>query len=136
MKILIVDDDPLSQVILHKSLEAMGHEVTVVTEGGTAWERLQSEDFSLVISDWVMPDVDGLELCRRVRARSDGPVYTYVILLSAKSERDDRVEGYEAGADDFLSKPLDRGELLGASGSLSASSRCRKSCVDAPTSLS
>jgi diguanylate cyclase (GGDEF)-like protein len=112
MKILIAADNPLAQVILRQSLEALGHEATVVTEGGAAWERLQSDDFPLVISDWVLPDVNGLELCRRIRARDDGPAYTYVILLTDKSERDDRVEGYEAGADDFLSQPLDRGELL------------------------
>ncbi len=112
MKILIAADNPLAQVILRQSLEALGHVATVVTEGGAAWERLQSDDFPLVISDWVLPDVNGLELCRRIRARDDGPAYTYVILLTDKTERDDRVEGYEAGADDFLSQPLDRGELL------------------------
>lgn len=112
MKVLIADDEPLSQIVLQRTLESLGHEVVTVADGAAAWELIRGGDFPLVISDWVMPGPDGLELCRRVRARAEGPLYTYVILLTARSERADRVEGYEAGADDFLAKPLDPGELM------------------------
>jgi len=112
MKILIADDEYLSKTILSQTLTRLGHEVVTAADGVEAWERLRTESFPVAIIDWVMPGLDGLELCRRVRARGDEPVYTYVILLTAMSGRENRVLGYEAGADDFLSKPLDRGELM------------------------
>src|SRR3954451_2842827 len=111
MKILIAEDDLLSSLILRKTLEKMGHEVVTAVDGADAWERVEQGDIRLVISDWMMPRMDGLEFCRRVRARSEGP-YVYVILVTAKQQRKDRIEGLEAGADDFLVKPLDRGELM------------------------
>lgn len=111
MKILIAEDDLLSSLILRKTLERMGHEVVAVVDGADAMQRVSQGDVRLVISDWMMPRMDGLEFCRRIRRRAAGP-YIYIILVTAKQQRKDRIEGLEAGADDFLVKPLDRGELM------------------------
>ena len=110
MKILIVEDDSVSALVLQLTLERLGYEVTVATDGLTAWELLEQEYTPLVITDWMMPDMDGLELCRRVRTLAGRP-YTYLMLLTAKGQRADRLEGLSAGADDFLIKPLDADEL-------------------------
>ena len=110
MKVLVAEDDPVSRHHLERMLERWGHEVVGVASGEEAWERFQSERFPLVISDWVMPGMDGLELLARIREREEVP-YTYVILLTVKREKTDLVAGLEAGADDFLSKPFDAGEL-------------------------
>jgi two-component system chemotaxis response regulator CheY len=88
----------------------MGHEVAVTADGLGAWEALQLDHAPVLISDWVMPRMDGLELCRRVRERAGGP-YTYVFLLTSKDRREERHEGLRAGADDFLTKPVDPDEL-------------------------
>lgn len=111
MKVLIAEDDLVSQRILSNYLQKWGYERTVVSDGAEAWRLLQEEDFPLVISDWLMPQMDGLELIRRIHAspRLGGHVYT--ILLTAKSQKEDLVEAMEAGADDFLAKPFDRDEL-------------------------
>src|SRR3954452_901382 len=88
MQILIAEDDLLSSLILRKTLEKMGHEVVTAVDGADAWERVEQGDIRLVISDWMMPRMDGLEFCRRIRQRSDGP-YVYVILVTAKPQRKD-----------------------------------------------
>jgi two-component system chemotaxis response regulator CheY len=111
MRVLIVEDDPMSALILRKTLEQMGHEALGAANGVEAWELIQREDIRLVISDWMMPQMDGLELCRRIRSRRH-QAYTYVIVVTAKRQRKDRVEALHAGADDLLSKPFDQGELL------------------------
>src|SRR4051812_910839 len=111
MKVLIVEDDPMSALVLRRTLETMGHETVAAADGLEAWELVQRHDIRLVISDWMMPRMDGLELCRRIRSRTD-PVYTYVIVVTAKRQRKDRVEALQAGADDLLSKSFDRGELM------------------------
>jgi two-component system cell cycle response regulator len=110
MRILVAEDDSVSALILQRALEKMGYEVTVVGDGLEAWDLIIREDFRLVISDWMMPNMDGVQLCRRIRSRTDYP-YVYLILLTAKGAREDRFEGMEAGADDFLVKPLDATEL-------------------------
>ncbi|HZT42396.1 MAG TPA: diguanylate cyclase [Chthonomonadaceae bacterium] len=110
MKVLIAEDDRVSAMVLRKTLERLGHEVTVAADGKQAWECLKRTYMPLVITDWMMPDIDGLELCRRVRSLSRQP-YTYVMLLTARDQRADRLEGLGAGADDFLIKPLDPDEL-------------------------
>ena len=110
MKILIAEDDRVSAMVLQKTLERQGHEVIVASDGRQAWEQIQQGYVPLVITDWMMPDMDGLELCRRVRSLSRRP-YTYLLLLTAKDQRTDRLEGLGAGADDFLVKPLDTDEL-------------------------
>ncbi len=110
MNVLIAEDDPVSRRILQGHLEKWGHEVTAAVDGGAAWRLFQQGTYPLVVSDWVMPEVDGPELVRRIRAL-DRPGYVYIILLTARSEKQDVVRGMEAGADDFVTKPFDREEL-------------------------
>jgi two-component system cell cycle response regulator len=110
MKILIAEDQPASAVFLRRTLERMGHEVAVAPDGEAAWQALRDDHAQVLISDWVMPRLDGLELCRRIRDE-DGDGYTYVILLTSKDRREERLEGLRAGADDFLTKPVDADEL-------------------------
>lgn len=114
MKILVADDDPISLKVLEKTLLKWGHDVTLARDGAEAWSKLEQESFPLVVSDWMMPEVDGIELVKRIRrreGRSDGQSYTYIILLTAKSTKDELVEGMEAGADDYMVKPFDASEL-------------------------
>ena len=111
MNILVAEDDRVSALKLQRSLERMGYRVTVARDGLEAWKLIDEGGVCLLVSDWMMPGIDGPELCRRIRARPD-PAYTYVILLTARDSRDDRLEGLQAGADDFLGKPLDTGELV------------------------
>ena len=110
MKILIAEDDAVSRLVLERSLQRTGHEVITTVDGEEAWERFTSEACQFVITDWMMPRLDGLELCRRIRA-AQGRDYTYLILLTAKSQKRDMIEGMSAGADDFMAKPFDVGEL-------------------------
>ena len=111
MKILIVEDESGAALILRRTLEKCGHDVEVAVNGAIAWDILQKDNFSVVISDWMMPQMDGPALCRRIRARQES-LYTYVILLTSRNDRSDRLEGLNSGADDFLAKPLGRGELF------------------------
>ena len=110
MKILIAEDQPASALLLRRLLERLGHEVIVASDGVQAWRALESTRFPMVISDWVMPGLDGLDLCRRVRAQPHRP-YSYLILLTSKQGREERLEGLRAGADDFLIKPPHADEL-------------------------
>ena len=111
MRILIADDDRMTTLMLSRTLESWGLEVVVVHDGTTAWEHITGEEPpSLVIVDWMMPGLDGLELCRRIR-EAPGPSPVYVILLTARNSRQDLVAGLEAGADDYLTKPFDPDEL-------------------------
>ena len=112
MKVLIADDEAVSRRLLQNYLQKWGHEVTVAQDGAEAWRLFEAGGFAVVITDWEMPGMDGVELVRRIRAASaSGPGYVYAILLTAKSQKEDLVEGMEAGADDFLTKPFDRDEL-------------------------
>lgn len=111
MKILAVEDDPLTQMVLEASLRQLGHEVTVATDGAEAWERLrQGGGERVVVSDWMMPGLSGLELCSRLRT---GVLdYTYFILLTQQSASDENQEtALAAGVDDFLVKPVNAREL-------------------------
>lgn len=110
MKILVADDESTPALFLRRTLERLGHEVVVASNGLEAWERLQADAFRLVITDWMMPGLDGLDLCRRIRGRGDSS-YIYIILLTAREGLQDRLAGLTAGADDFLSKPMDPAEL-------------------------
>jgi DNA-binding response OmpR family regulator len=110
MKILIADDDPVSRRVLLGYLQKWGHDVVVASDGAEAWRLFEAEDFPLVISDWMMPELDGPELIRRIRAL-DRPGYAYTILLTGRSQKEDLVEGMDAGADEFVTKPFDRDEL-------------------------
>ena len=110
MKILVAEDDAVSRLILEKTLQGWGHSVTTCDNGQAAWALYRSGEFRVVISDWMMPEMDGPELCQKIRSlkRSD---YTYVILLTAKTGKENFLEGMEAGADDYLTKPFDADEL-------------------------
>ena len=110
MKILIVEDDPIAGAVLEASLKALGHEVTMATDGQDGWARFTGSPHRLVISDWMMPGFDGLELCRRIRGQ--GGDYTYLILLSNLATTAENLDqAMAAGADDFLAKPVKPAEL-------------------------
>ena len=112
MKILIAEDDVVSRRILQLTLNAAGHEVLAVQNGVDALSVFEGEDAPrLAVLDWMMPEMDGLEVCRRVRQRQS-VVPIYIILLTAKGGKTDIVEGLEAGANDYVVKPFDRLELL------------------------
>lgn len=111
MRILVVDDAKVSRLILEDTLTAAGHDVVTAGDGLEAWHAFQATPFTVVISDWMMPDVDGLELCRRIRAQARAQ-YTYIILLTALEGSASYLEGMRAGADDCLTKPFDRDQLL------------------------
>ncbi len=110
MKVLLAEDEVVSAQVLQAHLEKWGHEVLLAEDGAAAWRLFQEQDVALVITDWMMPEMDGLELVRRIRGTPRAG-YVYVILLTAKSRKEDIVRGMEAGADDFLAKPFDRDEL-------------------------
>jgi len=110
MLILVVDDDQSIRTLLHKYLMGWGHKVLLAADGEEAWQTLQSTDVQFVLSDWTMPHLDGVELCRRVRAQKRQK-YTYIILLTGRDTKDELIIGMEAGADDFMVKPFDKNEL-------------------------
>ena len=111
MKILIAEDDNVTRHILEKSVTEMDFEVVSCENGHDAWKILQSENAPhLLILDWMMPGLDGLEICRRVRERA-GEQYTFIMLLTSKGEQDDFVKGMEAGADDYVVKPFNHNDL-------------------------
>jgi two-component system, cell cycle response regulator len=111
MKVLIAEDDLTSRVLLNKVLEKWGYEVVVTTNGAEAWEALQAADAPhLAILDWMMPEMDGVEVCRRARALETRQP-PYLILLTALGERDHMMTAFSAGADDFVNKPYDPAEL-------------------------
>jgi two-component system, cell cycle response regulator len=109
--ILIAEDDPISRRILQRWLQKWNYHVIALENGIDAWSALQREDSpSMAVLDWMMPGLDGIEVCRRIRHRQRG-AYKYVLLLSAKESKHDVVAGLEAGADDYLTKPFDVNEL-------------------------
>ncbi|MBP1657982.1 MAG: response regulator receiver protein [Bacteroidetes bacterium] len=110
MKVLIAEDDPVSSYVLAARIRKMGHEVLVTENGRQAWDAYARHRPRLVITDWMMPEMNGIELTRRIRG-ADSTLYTYIILLTALSGRDHFLEGMEAGADDFVPKPLEANEL-------------------------
>lgn len=111
MKILIADDSIVSRHLLEATLRKWGYTVVVVCDGVDAWNELQKDDAPAVaILDWMMPGLTGPEVCHLVRQRAREP-YTYLLLLTSKSQREDLIEGMEAGADDYITKPFDQHEL-------------------------
>ncbi|GIX49552.1 MAG: diguanylate cyclase response regulator [Candidatus Tectimicrobiota bacterium] len=111
MKVLIAEDDPVSRRLLEATLRRWGYEVIACADGTTAWQILQQADApQLVILDWMMPGMDGIQVCRAVRTRAAEP-YVYILLLTARSQKSDIITGLEAGADDYLTKPFDTNEL-------------------------
>jgi two-component system cell cycle response regulator len=110
-EVLVAEDDPMFRKILKTWLEDWGYRVTLAEDGAAAWNILQQEPLpELLILDWVMPGIDGQELCRRIREKPK-TTYPYILLVTAKDDSADLVAGLDAGADDYLTKPLDRSEL-------------------------
>ncbi|MFN3730153.1 MAG: SpoIIE family protein phosphatase [Fimbriimonadaceae bacterium] len=110
MKILVVEDDASGMMMVRAAIQKMGHEVITASSGEEAAEAFRSARPRMVISDWMMPGISGIDLCRLVRSNSDEE-YTYFVLITSRSSREDRIQALEAGCDDFLGKPIDIGEL-------------------------
>ena len=111
MRILLAEDDAVSRRLLQAVLEQWGYEVILASDGAQAWEVLSGERApALAILDWVMPRMDGIEVCRRLRSDAERP-YVYAILLTGRSDARDVVQGLDAGADDYITKPFDSNEL-------------------------
>jgi diguanylate cyclase (GGDEF)-like protein len=113
VKILIAEDDEITQLILQKLLEREGYKVILTNNGLEAWNVFQQkrEEIDMVITDWLMPKMDGLELCKKIR-NLDVSHYVYLIFITVRERREDVVIGLEAGADDYIPKPFDPHELL------------------------
>lgn len=111
MRVLVVEDDAITRQLILLALHENGHEAVTAENGAEALERVQREGLRLVVTDWQMPTMDGIELCRRLRSLADTP-YVYVIMLSGATIRNPAVQAMQAGADDFLTKPFDPAELL------------------------
>ncbi len=110
MKILVAEDDKVTRRLLIRTLQKWGHEVIEAEDGEQAWTLFQSHHFPLVITDWMMPRMDGIHLVKNIRATPTNE-YVYIIMLTARSEKNDLIAGMEAGADDFLVKPVNNDEL-------------------------
>jgi len=111
VRILIAEDDAVTRKLLEVHLAKWGHDVAPCSDGAQAWQILSAEyPPKLAVLDWMMPEIDGVTLCRQIRKLEKHP-YTYVILLTSKSLKEDVVEGLEAGADDYIIKPFDVHEL-------------------------
>lgn len=109
MKVLVAEDSGMGRLMLARAVRSLGHECIAAEDGARAWELFRSGGADVIVSDWVMPGLNGPDLCRRVRT-NPGP-YTYFILLTMLEDRHHALEGMEAGADDYLVKPLDVEEL-------------------------
>ena len=110
-RILIVEDDPFYRRVLEKRLAGEGHEIFTAADGREGMRIIVSAEPDLVLSDWMMPEVDGLELCQSVKTGHKDAA-PYFILLTAKGELNDKLLGLQTGADDYMIKPCDHGELI------------------------
>jgi DNA-binding response OmpR family regulator len=110
MKVLIAEDDRDSRELLSWLLQKLGYQVVAAANGKEAWDAFRRRRFRIVISDVLMPEIDGLELCRRIRTHKQSK-YTYIIMITALIGKKDYLEGMDAGADDFVTKPFDPDEL-------------------------
>lgn len=106
VQILIADDDALARQFLTRGLQKLGHEVVAASDGEEAWSLCEAVRFPVIVTDWKMPGIDGLELCRRVRAAGHEK-YTYIIVLTGVHGRAEFLEAMDSGVDDFLTKPVD-----------------------------
>ena len=111
MKILAVEDDIVARKILVQALHRLGHDVIEAKDGHEALAHLEREPARVIVSDWIMPGIDGLELCRQVRARVNSEYVYFILLTSREADHANQREAIEAGVDDFLKKPLDLQEL-------------------------
>jgi PleD family two-component response regulator len=112
MKILIADDMKVARMVLEMALKKLGHDVVATSDGQEAWQAFRQGDFPVLITDWQMPLVDGLELCQLVRSERR-PRYTYILMVTSLDTKPDYMTAIDAGADDFLIKPFDE-EMLAA----------------------
>jgi diguanylate cyclase (GGDEF)-like protein len=110
VRILVVDDDRLSRRIVGRFLEFLGYEIVEAEDGAEAFDIARRQRIRLIITDWMMPKMDGPELVRQLRKLGDGRLF-YVILLTSKDQKEELVEAMDAGADDFIRKPFEQGEL-------------------------
>jgi two-component system chemotaxis response regulator CheY len=110
VRVLVAEDSALTRAMLRNALTTMGHECLVAADGDEAWKLFQQSGADVIISDRLMPGLDGLELCRRVREYPGVP-YTYFVFLTALAHKSEILEGMHEGADDYLTKPLDLDEL-------------------------
>ena len=110
MNVLVADDDPTSRLIAQTALRSLGHECHTVSDGTQAWDAFRSRRPDVVVSDWMMPGLTGLQLCRNIRGYAPGG-YTYIIVLTSQGGHASILEGMNAGADDYLIKPLDPDDL-------------------------
>jgi len=111
LRVLLAEDEPVTKRLLEGHIARFGYDVVSVADGLAAWQVLQSKDApSLAVLDWGMPGLDGVEICRRLRAAEAGQ-YTYVLIVTSRAAKADVVAGLDAGADDFVSKPIDPDEL-------------------------
>jgi diguanylate cyclase (GGDEF)-like protein len=106
VRVLVVDDEPVSRLLVTTIVERLGHECVPADDGESAWRQFDEHKPDVLITDRMMPGIDGLELCRRIRADPRAG-YTYIVLVTALGERDEVMRGMEAGADDYLVKPVD-----------------------------
>jgi two-component system cell cycle response regulator len=110
-KVLIAEDDPISRRLLEVFLARWGYEVAIAASGTEALQVLESKDAPrLAVIDWMMPGLEGVQVCQKIREHKDRP-YTYILLLSARTQKEDLLRGLESGADDYLTKPFDAQEL-------------------------
>lgn len=110
MKVLAIEDQPVAAMLLMSTLRSLGHEAELATDVKTAWERLTDGGYRVVVSDWRMPNMDGLDFCRMVRSRAGDYVY-FILISSNRVTKENRQLALAAGVDDFLSKPVDPDEL-------------------------
>jgi len=114
IKVLIAEDNAVSAKILQKNINDWGYEVVLAKDGKEAWSSLQNEGIKLAILDWMMPEINGIQLCKKIRQNDHlgkDQEYTYIILLTAKDEQKDLIKGFSAGADDYIRKPFNQLEL-------------------------
>jgi sigma-B regulation protein RsbU (phosphoserine phosphatase) len=111
MKILIAEDEKISRKILEMTLIKASYDVVAVEDGLKALDSIQKDGPDILITDWMMPELDGLELCRRARALNL-PSYVYIILLTSLTQKENIIQGLDAGANDYITKPFERTELL------------------------
>jgi DNA-binding response OmpR family regulator len=111
VKILAVEDDPVARAVLRQGLRRLGHDVLEAADGEAAWESMAREPVRVVVSDWLMPRLDGLDLCRRIRAQMGGEYVYFILLTSTGATEENQRAAADAGVDDFLTKPLNLSEL-------------------------
>jgi phosphoserine phosphatase RsbU/P len=111
VKILAAEDDVVARAVLRQALRRLGHEVIEAADGEAAWAQLQQSPVRVIVSDWMMPGLDGLGLCRRIRAQPKADYIYFILLTSSDATEENQRAAADAGVDDFLTKPLDLTEL-------------------------